>query len=212
MLNADTLPTLDTTCTEPLFFLKKHFLSHCKKIDSWFQNEWKKTPPPVYGSVDLRNAGFKLAPIDMNLFPAGFNNLNPNFLPLSIDAAKKIIIRIAPQTKRIMVIPESHTRNLFYWENIKTLQTILEDASFQVRFGVLMNDIKAPLDIALPSGGKITVEPLKRTNNILSVSDFTPDFILLNNDLSEGIPPILKNLEQPIIPPATLGWNQRLKS
>jgi oxygen-independent coproporphyrinogen-3 oxidase len=26
--------------------------------------------------VDLRNAGFKLAPVDTNLFPAGFNNLN----------------------------------------------------------------------------------------------------------------------------------------
>jgi glutamate--cysteine ligase len=28
-------------------------------------------------SVDLRNAGFKLAPVDTNLFPGGFNNLNP---------------------------------------------------------------------------------------------------------------------------------------
>ena len=32
-------------------------------------------------------AGFKLAPVDMNLFPAGFNNLNPAFLPLSVEAA-----------------------------------------------------------------------------------------------------------------------------
>ena len=32
---------------------------------------------PFYASVDLRNAGFKLAPVDTNLFPGGFNNLNP---------------------------------------------------------------------------------------------------------------------------------------
>src|SRR6185312_2809759 len=36
--------------------------------------------------------------------------------------------------------------------------------------------------------------------------------ILLNNDLSDGIPALLKNLALPIVPPAELGWSQRLKS
>ncbi|MGT2492998.1 glutamate--cysteine ligase [Cupriavidus basilensis] len=37
--------------------------------------EWQEHTPPFYCSVDLRNAGFKLAPVDTNLFPGGFNNL-----------------------------------------------------------------------------------------------------------------------------------------
>ena len=79
----------------------------------------------------------KLAPIDMNLFPAGFNNLNPKFFALSVMQQQKIIQQIAPAAKNILIIPESHTRNLFYWANIKTLQSILESAGFQVRFGLL---------------------------------------------------------------------------
>jgi glutamate--cysteine ligase len=36
--------------------------------------------------------------------------------------------------------------------------------------------------------------------------------VLLNNDLSAGIPKILENLEQPVIPPLYAGWSTRLKS
>ena len=46
------------------------------EINAWFAAASKNTPPFVYNSVDLRNSGFKLAPVDTNLFPAGFNNLN----------------------------------------------------------------------------------------------------------------------------------------
>ena len=43
--------------------------------------------PAFYGSVDLRNAGYKLAPVDMNLFPGGFNNLSEEMLPAAVQAA-----------------------------------------------------------------------------------------------------------------------------
>lgn len=207
-----TTPELDTTFVEPLHLLESHFLAQRCAIDTWFKNQWQLTTPPVYRSVDLRNAGFKLAPIDMNLFPAGFNNLNPDFLPLSVDAAKNIILKIVPNAKNILIIPESHTRNLFYWANIKTLQTILELAGFTVRFGILDAEIKEPHVIQLPDGGQVTVEPLVRHQDQLSLTDFNPDMILLNNDLSEGIPELLQHLKQPLIPPAELGWSQRLKS
>lgn len=205
-------PVLDTTLVEPLYFLERHFLAKQDVIKTWFDNQWKLTVPPVYGSVDLRNAGFKLAPIDMNLFPAGFNNLNPDFLSLSVNGAARIIHAIAPNAKNILVIPESHTRNLLYWSNVKTLQKILESAGFQVRFGVLNEEVKAPQDIVLASGEKVIIEPLLRQDDKLSVADFKPDMVLLNNDLSEGIPGILQNLKQELIPPAELGWSQRLKS
>lgn len=212
LANSQMTPQLNTPQTEPLNFLERHFLSRRQLICEWFESQWNLTTPPVYGSVDLRNAGFKLAPIDMNLFPAGFNNLNPNLLSLSVQAAKNIILKTATNAKKILVIPESHTRNLFYWANIKTLQRILEEGGFQVRFGLLDSEITTAQDILLPSGDKVRVEPLLRKDHQLQVSDFIPDMILLNNDLSDGIPDILQNLSHKLIPPAELGWSQRLKS
>src|SRR3989338_7687398 len=155
-------PHLSAPMQPCLRTLEAHLLLQSKNIEAWFCEEWKKTPAPVYGSIDLRNAGFKLAPIDMNLFPAGFNNLNPNFLSYAIAAAKKNILQQMPTVKRILVLPENHTRNLFYWENIKTLRNILENAGFEVRLGSLLIDIHAPQEITLLSGEKIIVEPLLR--------------------------------------------------
>lgn len=203
---------LNTPATEQLLFLEKHFLAKHAEIERWFQEQWKITTPPVYGSMDLRNAGFKLAPIDMNLFPAGFNNLNPNFLSRSSAAAQSIIQKILPHAKKILIIPENHTRNLHYWANAYTLKTILEKAGFEVHFGIFNDEIKNAQEITLDSGDKVVVEPLLRKKDQLYVEEFVPDLILLNNDLSEGIPEILQNLNQVIIPPAELGWSQRFKS
>lgn len=212
MLATPKIPHLTTPLIEPLLDLEKHFLSHCKNIDAWFEAQWKQTTPPVYGSVDLRNAGFKLAPIDMNLFPAGFNNLNPEFMNVSVFAAKEVIHQLQPGTKNVLVIPESHTRNLFYWENVHTLLTILQQAGVNARLGFLSPELTADQTIELPSGASVTIQPLLRENDSLMLHDFKPDMILLNNDLSDGIPAILENVKQPIIPPARLGWSQRLKS
>jgi glutamate--cysteine ligase len=57
-------------------------------IESWFRNQWLKYPAPFYSSIDIRNSGFKISPIDTNLFPAGFNNLNNDFESLYITAVK----------------------------------------------------------------------------------------------------------------------------
>jgi glutamate--cysteine ligase len=202
-------PHLTTASVAPLHFLEKQLLNKEKEIEHWFETQWQLTPAPIYGSVDLRNAGFKLAPVDMNLFPAGFNNLNPEFLPLSIEAAHVAITHYLPTAKSILLIPENHTRNLFYWDNIDTLLYILSAAGFKVRLGSLLSE---PIDITLPQGKKIRLEPITRENNKLSIEGFTPDLILLNNDLSDGIPALLQQLQQPIVPPAKLGWSQRLKS
>lgn len=205
-------PHLTTAMAGPLHLFEQQVLNKQEEIEEWFQSQWKLSPAPVYGSVDLRNSGFKLAPVDMNLFPAGFNNLNPAFLPLSIEAAKVTITSAVPAAKKIILIPESHTRNLFYWENVRGLINILEQAEFDVRIGFLSQDFKEPRELALPSGNKVTIQSLTRDQDSVRVGDFVPDAVLLNNDLSDGIPDILKNLSCPIMPPAELGWNQRLKS
>lgn len=211
-VTSHTALALNTTAKEQLHTLERHFLSHRKAMENWFATQWKLTPPPVYGSVDLRNAGFKLAPIDMNLFPAGFNNLNPDFLSHTAIAARDSILSILPTAKQILVIPENHTRNLHYWSNIKILQTTLESAGFEVHFSLINAEDTAPKEIILESGDKIVLESIERKADKLFVNNIEPDLILLNNDLSAGIPELLQNLQQVILPPAELGWSQRYKS
>ena len=206
------VPHLTTALTGPLRHIESHLLTHQAEIESWFRKQWLQTPAPFYASVDLRNAGFKLAPVDTNLFPAGFNNLNPAFMPLCIQAAQSAIERVCPDVIRVMLIPESHTRNLFYLESVATLQEIISKAGFEVRIGSLIPELEKNHVIDLPSGRQITLNPIERNDNRINIGDFDPCLILLNNDLSSGTPEIFDKLEQMIIPPLNLGWGSRLKS
>ena len=57
--------------------LENYIINHSCDIEHWFRTQWLENTAPFYASVDLRNSGFKLTPVDTNLFPGGFNNLNP---------------------------------------------------------------------------------------------------------------------------------------
>ncbi len=206
------IPHLTTALKGPLHHLEQHLLDHAVHIESWFRQQWETAPTLFYSSVDLRNAGFKLAPVDTNLFPAGFNNLNADFLPLCIQAVQATISLICPTATQILLIPENHTRNLFYFEHLATLQEILTKAGFFVRIGSLLDELKTAKKITLPSGRTITLEPITRKENRLYVEDFSPCMILLNNDLADGVPAILKDLEQKIVPPLSVGWETRSKA
>jgi glutamate--cysteine ligase len=209
---AQQVPNLTTALCGPLQTLEQHFLDNQSKIECWLREQLRLTPPPFYTSVDLRNAGFKLAPVDTNLFPAGFNNLNPDFLPLCVQAVQTTLETLCPGMSRILLIPESHTRNLFYLENVAVLQEILLKAGFEVRVGSLLNEFKKTQTIALPSGRNLSLEPLVRPHDRIGVADFNADCVLLNNDLSGGVPEILQGIQQTILPPLALGWDTRRKS
>ena len=207
-----TVPHLTTALTGPLLHLESRLLHAQVAIEGWFREQFRATPAPVYCSVDLRNAGFKLAPVDTNLFPAGFNNLGERFLPLCVQAMQVALERVCPRTSRVLLVPESHTRNLFYLENVAALRRILEAAGYAVRIGSLLPDLTEPQVVDLPSGASLRLEPLRRQGNRVGVADFDPCFVLLNNDLSAGRPAILEGIEQAIVPPMALGWDQRRKS
>jgi glutamate--cysteine ligase len=87
--------------------------------------------------------GFKLAPVDTNLFPGGFNNLAPEFMPLCVQAVMVAVEKICPDARGILLVPENHTRNTFYLQNVATLQSILRQAGMKVRIGTLLPDVKA---------------------------------------------------------------------
>lgn len=196
----------------PLQALEAALLEHQSDIEAWFRRQWLATPAPFYASVDLRNAGYKLAPVDTNLFPAGFNNLASEFEPLCVAALQAAIDRVCPTAKSILLIPENHTRNRFYLENVARLVELMRNAGFSVRIGSLMDDITRPTDITLDSGRSLCLEPLVRDGDRVGVDGFDPCALVLNNDLSAGRPDILEGLDQPVMPPTTLGWSDRTKS
>jgi glutamate--cysteine ligase len=206
------VPNLTIANSGPLGHIEQVILGQVAKIETWFRQKWKETPPPLTSSVDLRHAGFKLAPVDTNLFPAGFNNLNPEFLPLCVQAAQSVLIEYLPDCTKILIVPESHTRNKFYMESLNVLQTILVKAGFIVRIGSLDPELQEPLEVTLNSGLTLLIEPLQRHGDTIGLKDFIPCFIMLNNDLSSGIPEILQDIHQRIRPTAKLGWASRLKS
>ncbi|WP_454762693.1 glutamate--cysteine ligase [Cupriavidus campinensis] len=210
------VPHLITALNGPLLELEKKILDATPSIERWFRLEWQEHTPPFYCSVDLRNAGFKLAPVDTNLFPGGFNNLAPEMLPLAVQAAMAAIEKICPDAKNLLLIPERHTRNMFYLQNVARLSLIMRQAGLNVRLGSLSEDITEPTPIELPDGQTLVVEPLARLGakgRRLGLKDFDPCSILLNNDLSAGIPPILENInEQYLLPPLHAGWSTRRKS
>ncbi|MDB5760515.1 MAG: gshA, partial [Burkholderia sp.] len=208
------VPHLVTALNGPLLELEKKILAATPAIERWFRLEWQEHTPPFYCSVDLRNAGFKLAPVDTNLFPGGFNNLSPEMLPLAVQAAMAAIEKYCPDAKNLLLIPERHTRNTFYLQNIERLMQIFRQTGLNVRLGTLDETIKEPTPIALPDGGTLTLEPLEILANgrRVGLKNFDPCTILLNNDLSSGLPPILEDLnEQNVLPPLHAGWAVRRK-
>ncbi len=207
------VPHLITALTGPINELEQRILESTPAIERWFRLEWMEHTPPFYSSVDIRNAGFKLAPVDTNLFPGGWNNLTPQMLPLAVQAAMAAIEKICPEARNLLVVPENHTRNTFYLANVLQLKRIFHQAGLNVRFGSLSSDIKEPTTVELPTGESLTIEPLIRTDRRLGLKNFDPCTILLNNDLSAGIPGILEDLhEQYLLPPLQAGWSVRRKS
>ncbi|MCW5600583.1 glutamate--cysteine ligase [Nitrosomonas sp.] len=206
------VPHLTTALSGPILELEKRILEAMPIIEHWFRGKWQSHTVPFYCSVDLRNSGFKLAPVDTNLFPGGFNNLNQEFLPLCVQAMMAAVEKICPDAHSILLVPENHTRNTFYLQNIAVLQGIMRHAGMNVRVGSLLPDITSATTIHLPGGNSLILEPIRRKNNRLSVENFDPCAVLLNNDLSSGIPEILKDLEQIVIPPLHAGWSTRRKS
>ncbi|MBI5275026.1 MAG: glutamate--cysteine ligase [Burkholderiales bacterium] len=207
------VPHLITALTGPTNELEQRVLDSMPAIERWFRLEWMEHTPPFYTSVDIRNAGFKLAPVDTNLYPDGWNNLTPEMLPLAVQAAMAAIEKICPEAKNLLVIPENQTRNTFYLSNVVQLQRIFHMAGLNVRVGSINPDIKQPTRVDLPNGESVVLEPVVRSKRRLGLKDFDPCTILLNNDLSAGPPGILEDLhEQYLLPPLHAGWSVRRKS
>jgi glutamate--cysteine ligase len=198
----------------PVLDFERRILDSVPEIEHWFRQQWLEHTPPFYGSVDLRNAGFKLAPIDTNLFPGGFNNLAEEALPCAVQAAQVAVEHTCPDARKLVLVPERHTRNVHYLLNVARLERILSSTGLEVRIGSVSDEITEATVISLPGGQSLRVEPLVRTGRRVGVAGFDPCVVLLNNDMSAGMPPLLRDLDpaQTLLPPPQAGWSVRRKS
>ncbi len=210
------VPHLVTALNGPINELEQRILDSMPAIERWFRLEWMEHTPVFYTSVDVRNAGFKLAPVDTNLYPSGWNNLTPAMLPLAVQAAMVAIEKICPEAKNLLLIPENqknNAQNTFYLSSISQLRRVFHMAGLNVRIGSIDPEIKENTPIALPNGESILLEPVIRTGKRLGLKGFDPCTILLNNELTKGVPGILEELhEQYVLPPLHASGSVRRKS
>ena len=204
------VPHLITALTGPINEIEQRVLESMPAIERWFRLEWMEHTPVFYSSVDLRNAGYKLAPVDTQLFPTGFDNLTPEMAPLSVQAAMAAIEKICPEAKNLLLVPDRRQRSPFYLQHLQRLMQVFTQAGLNVRLGRLSDEGRAVETLALPDSGELRLEPLVRARGRLGLKDFDPCTVLLNDDLGEGVPQELLGLHQQyLLPPLHAGWGVR---
>jgi len=182
-----------------------------EQITAWMTKKRSEVPIPIYGSVDVRDAGWKVAVVDANHFPAGFNNVSKEDEPHLAALLKNHISRLKSECKWVHLYPESHTRNAGYIENVATLQRLITLSGFRCTVG--SPELSAHGSLAGISGPlQLSRVELKLENGTeeLFVEGERPCLILLNNDLTEGIVPGLS--ANNVSPPPSMGWHRRRKS
>ena len=137
--------------------IEEKIVAKRSELEHWFAAKRRELEMPVYGSVDIRDAHWKVAVVDANQYPAGFNNLIGGDIGAHLrDAIGDI--------RHVHIWPENHTRNPAYIANIESLTSILEAEGYAVTVGIL--DVEPGIPVSFQGA--------------------VPDLILLNNDLTEG--------------------------
>ena len=187
-------------------------------IGQWLHQNEKTNELPLYSSVDIRDAGFKMAVVDTNIFPAGFNNLCEHGLQDAALFLKLAIQKRVPHAKNILIIAEEHTRNTWYLENVRILEKIISDAGFHTTVATFLTVQPAFcektnfVEFKTATDQSLRVHCLKNVLDNFQTGKQNIDLVILNNDLSSGIPDILKQSPIPIYPSIQAGWHSRLKS
>lgn len=214
MNQIQTISTISATMNTLINRIK----SKPEKINQWLSSYEGSKELPIYSSVDIREAGFKMAVVDTNIFPAGFNNLCEHGLEDAVKYLKMAILKRVPNCKNILIIAEEHTRNTWYLENIRILQDITEKAGFNVRIATFLSiqpdfcDKTRFVELETATGHPVRIHCFKKILEDYKDGRENFSLIILNNDLTAGIPEILKQADVPIYPSSAAGWHSRLKS
>ena len=176
-------------------------------ITQWMRRKRSEVPIPIYGSVDIRDSGWKIAVVDANHFPAGFNNVSKDDESRISSLLGEHILRKHPGCKWVHLYPEAHTRNPGYVENIATIKRLIIGAGFRCTVGSPELEGHGSLDGIT---GPLVLDQVIVDGEVLLVGNEKPDLVMLNNDLTEGMLPGLEKNQ--VSPPPHMGWQRRRKS
>lgn len=173
-------------------------------------------PIPFYSSVDVRESKFKYAPVDHNMYPAGFNNLcSADFTDASV-VTKETLTKLSPKANMIGIFPESHTKNLMYLDHLVTLGKMIEDAGYKVRFLSFDPNLFLEggdcLNLLSHSGTPLTICKASIDQGEIYVFGTKCDLIICNNDQSNPWPIDWTSVTTPITPTPKIGWFRRQKN
>lgn len=161
---------------------------------------------PVYSSLDIRDSGWKVAAVDVNLFPAGFNVLTTEDRARASTQMKLFLeSHVGKKNPVIAVVPEAHTNNRGYLENLVGILSILKDAGSEARLLWPGEPLPKAWTLKTDSGAELVYLPKEEALK-------NADVLLLNHDLSGGIPASIADVKLPTFPSPRLGWYRRRKS
>ncbi len=188
-------------------------------INQYIDEKMSKLTVPFYSSIDIRESRTKYAPVDNNIYPAGFNNLCLLDLDASAKAIKEALKSFGDNVQKVGIIPESHTKNTFYLDHLAMLGKAVRDAGFDVVFLGLDQNLfnsseQTELNLVSHSGFDVS---LYRTNvldgrfQVLGNELESVDVAILNNDQSTPLDVNWSELKTPVIPTPKIGWFRRQK-
>jgi glutamate--cysteine ligase len=187
-------------------------IQHRARLEEFFREEAQGLIPPFYLSCDIRHSGKKIAVIDTNLFPAGFNNLCQTYSRQAISAIKLYFNKYYSTSRKIIILCEEHTRNRYYLENVHRLQTLIASAGLEVRVAYPGLEISTPtLEVPLGEDRSLQMGRIEIIQGQPTVGNFVADLVVSNNDFSQGLPASLTPIAERIIPSPVLGWHSRRK-
>lgn len=168
--------------------IRNLFVENKGKVIDWIKYQEEKVESSartLYFSVDVRESKYKLAPVDINLFPSGFNNLKDR-----LELLTKLFKKEIGEGKKIGLVVENFTRNEKYLDNVRVLKEAL----------------KAEQLLTIDSG-KVVSWDAKEAIKLQGL-----DLIILNNDLTGGCPEELLEVWDKVVPSPEFGWYRRKKN
>ncbi len=193
--------------------IHKNIVANHKPIEDWFRSYRSRLVLPFYTSVDVRDSHLKVASVDANLYPAGFNNICPADREHIPEIMREYISNCyGTSAKKVALITEEHTNNPPYWDNVATLSNCLLLAGYEVRV-CIPREFEGTATLMSASGKRVEVYPSKKVDGKLVVGpQWTADLIISNNDFSQSYEEWAEGLKTPMNPAREMGWYQRKKS
>jgi glutamate--cysteine ligase len=181
-------------------------------LDAFFTFHRDEIECPLFTSIDVRRNRDKAAAVDANAFPSGFNNLSERSRKDAASALAGSMRRRYPSARDVLIIAESHTRNRWYFQNLRAMRDLFRTAGYRVTLGTLAREFGAKATLRTPRGHQITLHRVTREGDALTAAGRRSDVVVLNNDLSSVDPALFAGLGQPVTPSPAMGWQRRRKS